>query len=83
MKIKYAAWVNRREDEPFNVGHPERTIHSGGLKGFPESYQNGIKTIKTVPLHTCCYSPYWLYRIFQDTIVNSEEVIQLIKDLMH
>lgn len=82
MKIKYAAWVNTREDEPFNIGHPERTIYSGGLKGFPESYQNGIKATKTVPPHRCCYSPFWLFRIFQDTIVNSEEVIGLIKELI-
>lgn len=82
MNIKYASWVNKIEDEPFNLGHPERTIHSGGLKGFPDSYKNGIKATKTVPQHHCCYSPFWLFRIFQDTMVNSEEVIQLIKELL-
>ena len=82
MRIKYAAWVNKREDEPFNVGHPDRTIYYGGLKGFPESYRHGIKATKTVPSHRCCYSPFWLFRIFQDTVVNYEEVINLIKDLL-
>lgn len=81
MKIKYGAWVNTREEEPFNVGHEERPIYSGGLKGFPDSYKNGVKFTKTVPPHRCCYSPFWLFRIFQDTVVNPEEVIQLIKYL--
>lgn len=80
MNIKYAAWTNPKEAEPFNKGHPNRPITLGGLKNFPKSYQSGIKWTKTVPIHKCCYSPFWLYRIFQDTHVDSDSIITIIKD---
>ncbi len=80
MNIKYVTWVNPREDEPFNRGFPDRSYTLGGLKSFPASYQNGIMATKTVPKHRCCYSPFWLYRIFQDTLVNTEDIIKAIKD---
>lgn len=80
MKIKYREWVNLREEFPFNVEHPERHLTAGGLQTFPKSYQNGIRATKTVPSHRCCYSPFWLFRIFQDTKVDSESVIKLIKE---
>lgn len=79
MDLKYAAWTNPHEAEPFNVGHPERPYTEGGLKAFTESYKQGILATKTVPVHQCCYSPFWLYRIFQDTRVDSDEIIRLIK----
>lgn len=34
----------------------------------------------TVPQHVCCSSPYWLYRIYQDTFVTSSEIIALIQE---
>ena len=79
MNIKYITWTNSREDPPFNVGHPGRHFTSGGLIHFPASYQEGIKSSKTVPNHKCCYSPFWLYRIFQDTNVDSDAIIHIIK----
>lgn len=33
----------------------------------------------TVPRHKCCTSPFWLYRIYQDTKVHLEEVSSLIE----
>ena len=32
----------------------------------------------TVPRHKCCKSPFWLYRIYQDTIVDIDEVKDVI-----
>lgn len=80
MNIKYVTWINPREDEPFNRGYINRPYTLGGLKHLPASYQNGIRTTKTVPKHRCCYSPFWLYRIFQDTLVDAEDIIKIIKD---
>lgn len=37
-----------------------------------------VKTTLDVPMHKCCTSPYWLYRIYQDTIVDLTEVSNLI-----
>lgn len=36
----------------------------------------------TVPQHKCCSSPFWLYRIYQDTTANVDEVVGLIKDAL-
>jgi protein O-mannose beta-1,4-N-acetylglucosaminyltransferase len=82
MKIKYASWVNPMKDEPFNVGHADRDFNYGGLKGYPQSYQMGIKEHKTVPPHKCCYSPFWIYKIFQDTHVQPDVIIKLIKQMI-
>lgn len=82
MKIKYASWVNPVKDEPFNVGHPHRHFTSGGLRAYPSSYQMGIKEHQTVPLHKCCYSPFWIYKIFQDTHVQSDAIINLINQMI-
>ena len=38
---------------------------------------------KTVPQHICCKSPYWLYRIYQDTEVNITEIKELIKGALN
>lgn len=82
MNIKYASWVNPMKDEPFNVGHPDRHFTAGGLRGYPASYQMGIKEHKTVPPHKCCYSPFWIYKIFQDTHVQPDAIINIINEMI-
>ena len=42
-----------------------------------------VLNTKTVPQHLCCKSPYWLYRIYQDTIVNTEEIITLVQEALN
>jgi protein O-mannose beta-1,4-N-acetylglucosaminyltransferase len=42
--------------------------------------QEKVKNTKTVPPHKCCTSPYWLYRIYQDTNITIKEVIDVIQD---
>ena len=76
MNLRYSWWVNPTEQEPFNIGG---RVTDGISKGLPESYRSGVKATKTVPKHKCCYSPFWIYRIFQDTFVDSEAIINLIK----
>lgn len=36
----------------------------------------------TVPRHKCCTSPFWLYRIYQDTKVHIQEVSSLIEEAL-
>jgi protein O-mannose beta-1,4-N-acetylglucosaminyltransferase len=79
LDIFYRSWTNPREESPDNVYHDSRHRFHGGLKHFPASYEAGIKATKTVPRHVCCYSPFWTFRIYQDTIVDSKAIIELIQ----
>lgn len=79
LNITYHAWVNPREESPYNIGHPEASQYNGGLGHLPPSYAAGVMATKTVPEHVCCYSPFWIYRIFQDTHVNTTAISELIK----
>lgn len=36
----------------------------------------------TVPRHKCCTSPFWLYRIYQDTKIHLDEVTDLIREAL-
>ena len=47
---------------------------------MPPEKQELIISTKTVPQHLCCYNPYWLYRIYQDTILHINEITALIQD---
>ncbi|KAI8911826.1 hypothetical protein EDD86DRAFT_246076 [Gorgonomyces haynaldii] len=78
MNLVYRAWENKHEDA--TVAHPDRSMLMGGLKHLPKEEQEKVKTTLTVPQHKCCTSPYWLYRIYQDTIVNIPEMIDTITD---
>ena len=79
MHVQYRSWTNPRSEAPFNIGHPEADYTAGGLGHLPASYAAGIMATETVPKHLCCYSPFWIYRIFQDTWVDIGAILELIK----
>ncbi len=47
-----------------------------------EDVKKKVLETKTVPRHKCCSSPYWLYRIYQDTTIFIPEVIELISQAL-
>ena len=53
-------------------------VISGGIKHLPKEQQENILNTKTVPQHKCCVDPYWLYRIYQDTVAHPQELSDLI-----
>lgn len=58
--------------------HPENSPSHGGLDHLaPEERQQILETT-TVPPHLCCTNPYWLFRIYQDTFVDIDEIENLI-----
>lgn len=65
-----------------NFVHPERPASGGGIKHLPLAEQEKIKNTLTVPAHTCCSNPYWLFRIYQDTKVELEEIYAAINDAL-
>jgi protein O-mannose beta-1,4-N-acetylglucosaminyltransferase len=78
MRLAYKAWVNTHPEN--NYPHPEKPAAGGGLRHLPKEKQDEIENGTTVPPHLCCADPTWLYRIYQDTKVEIEEILNLVDD---
>ncbi len=78
MRITYKAWRN------LNVGHTvthaDRGWDTGGIAHLSLDEQNRIKSSTEVPKHLCCRDPEWLFRIYQDTIVDIPSFVSLVKE---
>ena len=77
MGIIYRSWRNM--DPLHTLGHPTRQWDRGGISHLSEEEQKRIMDSPEVPQHLCCRDPEWLYRIYQDTIVDVQNVASLIK----
>lgn len=75
MGLGYRAWENTHEEN--TVSFPERGRLAGGLVHLSPEDQKKIIDTKTVPPHVCCEDPYWLFRIYQDTTVDIDELLEL------
>ena len=78
MELVYRNWINTHVEN--NIPHPEYPRHHGGLMDFSEEERQKILNTLTVPRHLCCSDPYWLFRIYQDTIVHPKEAVQLLTE---
>jgi len=78
MNMNYLAWRNM--DIAKTVPHPERSWDEGGIIHLPEEEQQKIMSSQEVPLHLCCRNAEWLYRIYQDTVVDVEGIISLLQN---
>lgn len=79
MEIDYEAW--RNTDAGKTVPHPDRSREEGGIFHLTADQQAAIMASREVPRHLCCSDPEWLYRIYQDTVVDVEAIVQLITDV--
>lgn len=82
LDLTYRSWMNGRGETPFNVGHPARSAGHGGITHLSLEEQRRILESPSVPPHTCCNNPHWLYRIYQDTIVDTTELVRLLCNAM-
>ncbi len=80
MHLTYRSWVNM--DASKSIAHPERPALEGGLAHLSEGRREEILQTPTVPPHVCCDDPFWLFRIYQDTHVNLDEVEALIDEAL-
>jgi protein O-mannose beta-1,4-N-acetylglucosaminyltransferase len=78
VELTYRAWA--ASDPKASIGHPERGPRQGGLKHLNATYRDFILNSTTIPEHFCCDNPHWLYRIFQDTTVDPQQVTSLFWD---
>eukprot|EP00112_Aurelia_sp_Birch-Aquarium-sp1_P016037 Seg36.1 transcript_id=Seg36.1/GoldUCD/mRNA.D3Y31 product="Protein O-linked-mannose beta-1 4-N-acetylglucosaminyltransferase 2" protein_id=Seg36.1/GoldUCD/D3Y31 len=76
--LKYIAWQNMKIGS--TVGHPDRLSQFGGINHLPEQQRTEILEAVEVPKHLCCDNPYWLYRIYQDTIVDIVSLKKLLEE---
>lgn len=77
MNLVYRAWENTHPEN--NVAHPDRHPLQGGIDTLPAAERDLILKTLTVPSHICCSSPYWLFRIYQDTKIHLNEIEKLIE----
>ncbi|XP_068697854.1 protein O-linked-mannose beta-1,4-N-acetylglucosaminyltransferase 2-like [Montipora foliosa] len=77
MSITYTSWRNKFEEN--TVTYPHETPESGGIDHLSEEEQQNIINTKEVSAHLCCNNPYWLYRIYQDTIVDVHSFLSVLK----
>lgn len=80
VDLIYRSWENKHEN--LSVAHPERHQLHGGIGHLSEEMKSMVINTRTVPQHLCCTSPYWLYRIYQDTTVTSSEIITIINEAL-
>lgn len=76
---KYFAWVNKNESNTRT--HPDYPPLHGGISHLPLSEQRKIINVKTVPPVSCCHQPAYLFRMFQDTIVD-DSFYRLVSEVL-
>ncbi|XP_059829152.1 protein O-linked-mannose beta-1,4-N-acetylglucosaminyltransferase 2 [Hypanus sabinus] len=76
MDLQYIAWQNTKEEN--TVIHPDRPWEQGGIAHLDRVEQERIVKSKEVPRHLCCRNPEWLFRIYQDTLVDIPSVMTAI-----
>lgn len=80
MDLHYVSWRNNIEEN--TVTHPDRPWEQGGISHLEKAEQERILTSKDVPRHLCCRNPEWLFRIYQDTLVDIPSFLDTLKEGM-
>ena len=81
MNFVYRSWQNK--DLNKTVTHPERPWQEGGINHLPLSMQKKIKESSEVSPHVCCRDPEFMYRIYQDTAVDIDSVVEMVRSYLH
>lgn len=75
FEMTYKMWTNTNA----TMNYSQLGIRKKFENLTPEEFMN-IISLKTVPPHVCCGNLPWMVRIYQDTVVNINEIKKLIKD---
>ncbi|XP_022184334.2 protein O-linked-mannose beta-1,4-N-acetylglucosaminyltransferase 2 [Nilaparvata lugens] len=67
--FSYLSWINVQESNSVDPNRSEALM--GGLHHLNPQQQSAIKAVKLVPAVECCHDPVYLYRMFQDTVVDN------------
>lgn len=77
MDLKYKMWINK----DVSMNYAQYGLRKRFDNLTPEGLLN-IFSLKTVPPHVCCGNLPWMVRIYQDTVVNTYEINELIKEAL-
>ncbi|TRY55969.1 hypothetical protein DNTS_018852 [Danionella cerebrum] len=80
MDLQYVAWRNTQEEN--TVAYPDRPWDQGGIVHLEKEEQERILASKEVPRHLCCRNPEWLFRIYQDTMVDIASFLELLREAL-
>ena len=80
VNVTYIAWENTREEN--SLVFPDRPPELGGIVHLPVEKQKEIERTTKIGKHLCCDDPFWLYRIYQDTVVDIEELLISLRNEM-
>eukprot|EP00794_Sanderia_malayensis_P018720 gene18720-20609_t len=79
LGLNYVAW---RNNNLLNTkGYPHRPQWLGGLQHLKKEKQDDVMNASDIPQHLCCDNPYWLYKIYQDTIVDIPSLEKQITEM--
>ncbi|KAF8788262.1 Protein O-linked-mannose like protein [Argiope bruennichi] len=79
LKLFYKAWKNDFKSNSFP--HPEYPPEWGGILHLPSEEQRKIQSSLVMPF-LCCDNPVWLYRIYQDTVVDIDSFSILLQTII-
>ncbi|XP_053737039.1 protein O-linked-mannose beta-1,4-N-acetylglucosaminyltransferase 2 isoform X2 [Synchiropus splendidus] len=78
MDLHYVSWRNSKEEN--TVTYPDRPWEQGGIAHLEKAEQERILNSKDVPRHLCCRNPEWLFRIYQDTLIDIPSFLVVLKE---
>ncbi|XP_076353391.1 protein O-linked-mannose beta-1,4-N-acetylglucosaminyltransferase 2-like [Tachypleus tridentatus] len=73
----YHSWQNTELNN--TITKPDNPVELGGIRHLPLTVQQQILDNPEVPQHLCCNNPEWLFRIYQDTVVNISSFSQVLQ----
>ncbi|GIX75195.1 protein O-linked-mannose beta-1,4-N-acetylglucosaminyltransferase 2 [Caerostris darwini] len=79
LNLFYRSWPNDVQSNTFP--HPEYPPEFGGISHLSSKEQEKIQNSVVKPF-LCCDDPVWLYRIYQDTVVDTQSFGILLKDVI-
>ncbi|PSN32146.1 hypothetical protein C0J52_22607 [Blattella germanica] len=69
ISLIYRSWVNTKEEN--TVTYPNAEALLGGISHLPLPEQEQIASLTEIPAVECCHNAAYLFRMFQDTIVDN------------
>ncbi|XP_077431264.1 protein O-linked-mannose beta-1,4-N-acetylglucosaminyltransferase 2 [Vanacampus margaritifer] len=78
MDLHYFSWRNTKKEN--TVTHPDRPWDQGGIAHLKKEEQERILASKQVSRHKCCRNPEWLFRIYQDTLIDIPSLLDVVKE---
>ncbi|XP_031570352.1 protein O-linked-mannose beta-1,4-N-acetylglucosaminyltransferase 2-like [Actinia tenebrosa] len=81
MNLIYTSWRNTIPEN--SVTHPYDPSEIGGIMHLSKEEQELITSTTEVPPHLCCSNSFWLYRIYQDTLVDKDSFLEVMGDAFH